>query len=83
MSFAVLQANHTQLECWDKDGKPHLREYTGCGKLDGKVALLTGADSVNLPYLLFLPLCPSLPPFLIIYVLVPSITRVLLARPLS
>lgn len=32
----------TQLECFDNDGKPYLREYEGTGKLNGKTALITG-----------------------------------------
>lgn len=35
---------YTQLEHWE-DGKPVLREYQGVGKLRGKAALITGADS--------------------------------------
>jgi len=36
---------HTKLEYWDDDGKPFLREYQGCGKLQGKTAIVTGGDS--------------------------------------
>lgn len=35
----------TQLECWDNDGKPYLREYEGTNKLKGKTALITGTSS--------------------------------------
>ncbi|WWD18404.1 hypothetical protein CI109_102854 [Kwoniella shandongensis] len=38
-------AEFTQLECWDDDGKPFLKEYVGVGKLKGKKALITGGDS--------------------------------------
>ncbi|CED83236.1 epsilon dna polymerase [Phaffia rhodozyma] len=38
-------AEHTKLEAWDENGKPYLKEYEGAGKLKGKIALLTGADS--------------------------------------
>ncbi|KAG1729681.1 hypothetical protein EDB19DRAFT_108672 [Suillus lakei] len=36
---------YTAQECWDNEGKPHLQEYVGSGKLKGKYALFTGADS--------------------------------------
>ncbi|KAH7931417.1 NAD(P)-binding protein [Leucogyrophana mollusca] len=32
-------------EYWDNDGKPHLRDYVGSGKLQGKYAIITGGDS--------------------------------------
>ncbi|TKX23108.1 enoyl-(acyl carrier protein) reductase-like protein 2 [Elsinoe australis] len=35
----------TQLEFWDDDGKPYLKEYEGRGLLKGKAALITGGDS--------------------------------------
>lgn len=35
----------TQLEHWDNDGKPYLKEYEGRGQLEGKAALITGGDS--------------------------------------
>ena len=35
----------TQIEHWDNDGKPYLKEYEGRGQLDGKAALITGGDS--------------------------------------
>lgn len=40
-----VPAEHTKLEHWDDAGKPYLKEYQGSGKLEGKIALLTGADS--------------------------------------
>lgn len=42
-----VPAEHTKLEAWDENGKPFLKEYEGAGKLKGKIALLTGADSVS------------------------------------
>lgn len=38
-------ANWTQLEFWNDDGKPYLKEYEGRGLLAGKAALITGGDS--------------------------------------
>ncbi|KAK7187056.1 hypothetical protein DPSP01_005885 [Paraphaeosphaeria sporulosa] len=38
-------ANWTQLEFWDDNGKPYLKEYEGRGLLEGKAALITGGDS--------------------------------------
>lgn len=35
----------SQLEAWDENGKPYLREYKGSEKLTGKTALITGGDS--------------------------------------
>ncbi|EGO01497.1 hypothetical protein SERLA73DRAFT_131801 [Serpula lacrymans var. lacrymans S7.3] len=32
-------------EVWDNDGKPHLKDYVGSGKLQGKYAIITGGDS--------------------------------------
>ncbi|CEQ40657.1 SPOSA6832_02306 [Sporobolomyces salmonicolor] len=37
-------AEHTKVERWHR-GEPRLEEYVGNGKLKGKVALITGADS--------------------------------------
>ncbi|BGP18501.1 hypothetical protein JCM10213_001183 [Rhodosporidiobolus nylandii] len=37
-------AEHTKLERWHR-GEPRLEEYVGSGKLKGKAALITGADS--------------------------------------
>jgi hypothetical protein len=39
------QANWTQLEFWDDNQKPYLKEYEGRGLLQGKAALITGGDS--------------------------------------
>jgi len=36
---------HTKIEVWDDNGKPHLIEYEGSGKLKGKTAIITGGDS--------------------------------------
>ncbi|KAJ2924027.1 hypothetical protein H1R20_g13071, partial [Candolleomyces eurysporus] len=36
---------YSKLEVWDDKGKPSLREYRGSGKLEGKTAIITGADS--------------------------------------
>ncbi|KAF9471729.1 NAD(P)-binding protein [Pholiota conissans] len=36
---------YTKLEIWDDEGKPSLVEYQGSGKLKGKTAIITGADS--------------------------------------
>ena len=36
---------HTRVERWTREGKPFLAEYRGCGKLEGKAAIITGADS--------------------------------------
>nr|OQO18079.1 hypothetical protein B0A51_14699 [Rachicladosporium sp. CCFEE 5018] len=38
-------ASWTQLEFWDKDGKPYLKEYEGRGLLQDKAVLITGGDS--------------------------------------
>lgn len=38
-------ANWSQLEFWDDNGKPYLKEYEGRGLLEGKAALITGGDS--------------------------------------
>ena len=38
-------ANWTQLEYWDADGKPYLKEYEGRGLLQDKKVLITGGDS--------------------------------------
>jgi len=38
-------ANWTQLEHWDDDGKPYLKEYEGRGLLKDKAVLITGGDS--------------------------------------
>ncbi|KAL0264434.1 hypothetical protein SLS55_000384 [Diplodia seriata] len=38
-------ANFTQLEFWDDDGKPYLKEYEGRGLLKDKAVLITGGDS--------------------------------------
>jgi predicted ATP-dependent serine protease len=35
----------TQIEHWDNEGKPTLKEYEGRGLLEGKAALITGGDS--------------------------------------
>lgn len=35
----------TQLEFWDNEGKPYLKEYEGRGLLENKAALITGGDS--------------------------------------
>lgn len=35
----------TQIEMWDNNGKPYLKEYEGRGSLEGKAALITGGDS--------------------------------------
>jgi NAD(P)-dependent dehydrogenase (short-subunit alcohol dehydrogenase family) len=35
----------SQLEFWDDDQKPYLKEYEGRGLLKGKAALITGGDS--------------------------------------
>jgi len=35
----------TQIEHWDNEGKPYLKEYEGRGQLEGKAALITGGDS--------------------------------------
>jgi len=32
-------------EVWDNEGKPHLRDYVGSGKLEGKYIIITGGDS--------------------------------------
>ncbi|KAG9952382.1 tropinone reductase 1, partial [Aureobasidium melanogenum] len=39
------QANWTQLEYWDDNGKPYLKEYEGRGLLQDKAVLITGGDS--------------------------------------
>jgi hypothetical protein len=39
------QANWTQLEFWDDNGKPYLKEYEGRGLLQDKAVLITGGDS--------------------------------------
>lgn len=39
------QANWTQLEYWDDNGKPFLKEYEGRGLLQDKAVLITGGDS--------------------------------------
>jgi len=39
------QANWTELEHWDEDGKPYLKEYEGRGLLKDKAVLVTGGDS--------------------------------------
>ncbi|EPQ53270.1 oxidoreductase [Gloeophyllum trabeum ATCC 11539] len=36
---------YTKQEIWDDEGRPSLREYVGSGKLKGKTAIVTGADS--------------------------------------
>jgi len=36
---------YSKQEIWDDEGKPHLREYQGSGKLQGKTAIVTGGDS--------------------------------------
>jgi len=36
---------YTKQEIWDDEGKPHLVEYAGAGKLKGKTAIVTGGDS--------------------------------------
>ncbi|KAF9535597.1 NAD(P)-binding protein [Crepidotus variabilis] len=36
---------YTKQEYWDDNGKPHLVEYQGTGKLKGKTAIITGGDS--------------------------------------
>ncbi|KAJ8595646.1 NAD(P)-binding protein [Rhizopogon salebrosus TDB-379] len=41
----VPGVEYTAQEYWDNEGKPHLQEYVGSGKLKGKYALITGADS--------------------------------------
>ena len=41
----IEQANWTQLEYWDDDGKPYLKEYEGRGLLQDKAVLITGGDS--------------------------------------
>lgn len=38
-------AHWTQLEFWDNEGKPYLKEYEGRGLLKDKAALITGGDS--------------------------------------
>lgn len=38
-------AEHTRVERWTREGKPYLEEYRGCGKLEGKAAIVTGGDS--------------------------------------
>lgn len=38
-------ANWTQLEYFDDEGKPYLKEYEGRGLLEDKAALITGGDS--------------------------------------
>lgn len=38
-------ANFTQLEAFDDNGKPYLKEYEGRGQLKDKAALVTGGDS--------------------------------------
>lgn len=38
-------AKFTELECWDENGKPYLKEYVGSEKLKGKSAIVTGGDS--------------------------------------
>lgn len=38
-------ASWTQLEYFDKDGKPYLKEYEGRGLLQDKAVLVTGGDS--------------------------------------
>lgn len=35
----------TQLEFWDNEGKPYLKEYEGRGLLQDKAAIITGGDS--------------------------------------
>jgi len=35
----------TQLEHWDQDGKPYLKEYEGRGLLKDKAVIITGGDS--------------------------------------
>ena len=35
----------TQLEYWDQDGKPYLKEYEGRGLLKDKAVIITGGDS--------------------------------------
>lgn len=35
----------TELEYWDNDGKPYLKEYEGRGLLKDKAVLITGGDS--------------------------------------
>lgn len=42
-----VKAEHSKLEHWDDEGRPFLKEYVGSGKLENKIALLTGADSVR------------------------------------
>jgi NAD(P)-dependent dehydrogenase (short-subunit alcohol dehydrogenase family) len=39
------QANWTQLEYWDDNGKPYLKEYEGRGLMTDKAVLITGGDS--------------------------------------
>lgn len=41
-------ANWTELEAWDDEGKPYLKEYVGSGKLKGKKAIITGGTSACL-----------------------------------
>ncbi|EIN06817.1 NAD(P)-binding protein [Punctularia strigosozonata HHB-11173 SS5] len=36
---------YSKQEVWDDEGKPHLVEYVGAGKLKGKTAIVTGGDS--------------------------------------
>ena len=38
-------ANFTQLEYYDDNGKPYLKEYEGRGQLQNKTAIVTGDDS--------------------------------------
>lgn len=38
-------ANWTQMECYDDEGKPYLKEYEGRGLLQDKAVLITGGDS--------------------------------------
>ncbi|KAF8903734.1 hypothetical protein CPB84DRAFT_1774050 [Gymnopilus junonius] len=40
-----MTTDYTKVECWDDNGKPHLVEYIGSGKLKGQTAIVTGGAS--------------------------------------
>ncbi|KAF8903736.1 hypothetical protein CPB84DRAFT_1774054 [Gymnopilus junonius] len=40
-----IATDYTKVECWGDNGKPHLVEYSGSGKLKGQTAIVTGGAS--------------------------------------